>query len=360
VIIIVGGIVGAILGSIAILLVTVLLCRALCQLRQRRALRLRTANKIAEGRYVQIGALAQWVQIRGENRDNPALLVVHGGPGIAFSAFTARFRSWERDFTIVQWDQPGAGKTLSRRRRPGAGGLTIEGMAQDGIEVAEWSLQWLNQRKLILFAMSWGTILGTIMVKRRPDLFWAYVGAGQFVNAARSEPLGYDLALERAQQLGDVKTLKVLQTIGRPPYADQKTAAVERQALGKVGVETFPTLRDLLHATLFTPGYTLRDGVAFFRGAQASIAQLFKPMMTYDARELGTTFEVPLYFFQGSLDLHTPAEAVQEYAASLQAPHKELVLWENEGHLPVLSNPTMVLKELVVRVRPLAAGGPPR
>jgi len=357
--IILGGIFAAILGSVALLLGAGLLYRALRKLRQRRALRIRTPTKIEERRFVQIGALAQWIHIRGENRDNPVLLILHGGPGIAFSAFTPIFRAWEHDFTLVQWDQPGAGKTASRNGRAGSDALTVESMVQDGIQVTEWILRHLKARKLILFATSWGTVLGTIMVKRRPDLFWAYVGTGQFVNAALSEPLGYDLALERAQRLGDGKTLKALQKIGPPPYADSKTLGVERQALGRVGVETFPNLRDLMSATLFSPGYTLKDGVAFFRGVQSSVAKLLEPMMAYDARQLGTTFETPLFFLQGALDLYTPAESVQEYVATLQAPHKELVLWENEGHLTFLSNPTMVLKELVARVRPLATGGAP-
>lgn len=358
VIVTVGEILAAIVGGIALLLGAGLLYRALRQWRKRRALRIQTPNKIEEGQFVQIGALAQWIQIRGESRDNPILLVLHGGPGIAFSAFTPIFRSWERDFTLVQWDQPGAGKTFSRNgRTASADVLTIERMAQDGIQVVERVLRHLNQRKLILFAASWGTVLGTIMVKRRPDLFSAYVGAGQFVNAARSEPLGYELALERAGRLGDAKALKALRRIGPPPYVDPKTLGLERQALGRVGVETFPELRDLLSAALFSPGYTLRDGASFFRGVQFSVARLVQPMMAYDARQLGTTFEIPLVFFQGALDLYTPAAAVQEYVATLQAPHKELVLWEHEGHLTFLSNPTMVLDELVARVRPLAMGG---
>jgi pimeloyl-ACP methyl ester carboxylesterase len=134
---------------------------------------------------------------------------------------------------------------------------------------------------------------------------------------------------------------------------------VERQALGKVGVETFPNLRDLLSATLFSPGYSLKDGYAFFKGAQSSVAQLLKQVMAYDARQLGTTFELPLFFFQGALDLHTPAQSVQEYVGTLQAPYKELVLWENEGHLTFLSNPEMVRQELVARVRPLTTRAVP-
>jgi proline iminopeptidase len=38
-------------------------------------------NGVDEQRYVRIGGIDQWMTIRGENRDNPALLFLHGGPG---------------------------------------------------------------------------------------------------------------------------------------------------------------------------------------------------------------------------------------------------------------------------------------
>ena len=38
--------------------------------------------------------------------------------------------------------------------------------------------------------------------------------------------------------------------------------------MGKIGVETFPTARDLFSATLLSPGHTLKDGYAWFRGVQ--------------------------------------------------------------------------------------------
>ena len=352
-------IIGSILGGGALMLGAGLLYRAARQQQQAHALAIQTPNKIEEGQFVQIGSLAEWVHIRGENRDNPVLLVLHGGPGIAFSAFTPRFRSWEHDFTVVHWDQPGAGKTASRNGQAGNDALTIEGMVQDGIQVAEWVLEHLQARKLILFAASWGTILGTLMVKRRPDLFWAYVGTGQFVDGKQAEALGYDLTVERAELLGDDKTLKVLETIGPPPYADQRTLQVERRAMGKVGVETFPNTRDLLSAVLLSPGYSLKDGYAWFRGVQSSVARLVESMLAYDVQQLGTTFEVPLFFFQGALDLYTPTKAVIEYVATLEAPHKEVLVWEHEGHLTFLSNPELVRKELVARVRPLTTGGTP-
>ena len=82
-------------------------------------------------------------------------------------------------------------------------------------------------------------------------------------------------------------------------------------------------------------------------------------MLAYDVQQLGTTFETPLFFFQGAIDLITPTKAVSEFVATLEAPHKELLVWEQEGHLTFLTHPELVRKELVTRVRPLATGGAP-
>jgi hypothetical protein len=51
--------------------------------RQRRvakALVIDTPNGIVEQRFVNIGGIDQWIQLRGEDRGNPVLLVLHGGP----------------------------------------------------------------------------------------------------------------------------------------------------------------------------------------------------------------------------------------------------------------------------------------
>src|ERR1700722_8946208 len=131
-----------------------------------------------EETYVPIGGTEQWVTVKGEDRKNPVVLILHGGPGAAFSPFDdSTFRQWRRNFTVVQWDQRGAGRTFSHN-----GGtsieptMTIDRMVQDGIEVSEYLKHHLHQKKIVLFGGSWGSLLAVHMVKKRPDLFCAYLG----------------------------------------------------------------------------------------------------------------------------------------------------------------------------------------
>jgi hypothetical protein len=61
------------------------------------------------GQMVQIGGINQWISIRGRHRDNPILLVLHGGPGFTTIPSSYYFlRDWEEYYTVAQWDQRGA------------------------------------------------------------------------------------------------------------------------------------------------------------------------------------------------------------------------------------------------------------
>jgi len=142
-------------------------------------LAIRSPKGVQEGGFVDIGGIKQWIQIRGEDRDNPVLLFVHGGPGGSSWPMSSGWRPWEKHFTIVQWDQRGTGRTYGAAGDTLAPTMTLERMTQDGVELAEHLRTHLHKDRIVLVGHSWGSFLGIHMVKQRPDLFSAYVGTGQ-------------------------------------------------------------------------------------------------------------------------------------------------------------------------------------
>jgi pimeloyl-ACP methyl ester carboxylesterase len=138
---------------------------------------------IDEAGFVQLGRREQFVTIRGDDRSNPVLLHVHGGPGVAFSAFRSEFAPYEADFTVVQWDQRGSGCSFGRHG-DATPDVTLERLASDGVELAEHLRSRFGDRKIIALGHSFGSIVAVEMIRRAPEHFALYVGTGQFVSFA--------------------------------------------------------------------------------------------------------------------------------------------------------------------------------
>jgi pimeloyl-ACP methyl ester carboxylesterase len=326
-----------------------------------KALEIDTPNGIVEQRFVRIGGIDQWIQLRGEDRDNPVLLVLHGGPGWPNAVFTLPLRSWERQFTVVQWDHRGAGKTLGRTGKAGSGPMTFDQRVEDGIEVIEFLRRHLGVDKVIVLAESMGTLTGLPLVKRRPDLVHALVATDLYVDMARNEARKYQLTLERLRAAGNAKGVAALERIGGEPTRWDLGAWNTNMAWAfRTNLPT-PNLdrRLLFPLALSSPIYTLRDLYTLFVGFQWSTGQMFQELMAYDARRLGTRFEVPFFLFQGETDVVTLTTLATEYFAEVEAPTKGLALVPDAGHFAAFTQPERFLAELLTQVRPLAAAPSP-
>jgi len=332
---------------------------AYCKERQRRTakmLMIDTPNRIVEECFVRIGGIDQWIQIRGEDRDNPMLLVLHGGPGWPNATFTLPLRSWEKHFTVIQGDHRGASKTLGRNGKAGSGEMTFDRRVSDAIELTKFLCQYLHKDKVIVLAESMGTLTGVPLVKRRPDLFSAFVVTDLYVDMARNEALKYQMTLERVRAAGNSKAVTALEQIGADPTRwDLQDWNVNMGWAFKTNMPT-PNLDStlLLPLVLSSPIYTLRDIYTLFVGFQSSTAQMFEEIMAYDARRLGTRFEVPFYLFQGDTDVITLTTLAEEYFNEVEAPTKSLALIKNAGHFAAFSQPDQFLTELLTHVRPVA------
>ncbi|MDZ4374645.1 MAG: alpha/beta hydrolase [Phenylobacterium sp.] len=317
---------------------------------------------ISEAGFVRIGGIDQWVSIRGEDRANPVLVVLHGGPGAAFQLIAwEAMRPWERDFTVVQWDQRGAGRTFGRTGAAGSGVLSIDGMADDGVAVVRHALARTGQRRALVLGVSWGSILGVELARRRPDLLHAYIGAGQVVDMQANEAVGYEGLMARLNARGETKAAEALAAIGPPPYADMSVLLKERNILMAHPPASERDLYQLaVIAMLSAPDAGLSDVRDWLAAGQFSIDQLYDEMMAYSDRDAPAPIPVPLVIIQGDEDIQTPTSLAREYFDRLQAPSKTFVLLPGGGHSAVFAMPDDFHQALLKHARPLAMEPQPR
>jgi pimeloyl-ACP methyl ester carboxylesterase len=315
---------------------------------------IRSATGIDEASYVPVGGIEQWVTIRGQNRDNPVLLFLHGGPGDVTNPWTfALFAPWQEQFTVVQWDQRGAGRTLRRAGPSIAPTVTLDRIVQDGLELAEYLRKHLGKDRIIIVGHSFGSIVGVLMARARPDLFFAYVGTGQVADGPRNDYAAYDVLMRKARALGDQQALDELSYIGPPPHKSPQGYDVQRK-----WANAFESADQFIYGTiglaLVAPGNSVDDINDSFEGQQLSGERLVPQTASLTPKDLGLEFAIPMFVFQGADDFTTPTELARRYLDSIKAPRKAFVAIAGAGHFAVFTKSDQFLKELATRVRPLA------
>jgi len=280
------------------------------------------------------------------------LLFLHGGPGDATNPWGyAGFRSWLRDFTVVQWDQRGAGRTLGKNGPSIAETITIDRMSRDGIELTEYLCKSLKKDRVILVGHSWGSILGIFMAKARPELFYAFVGTGQVANPLTSYTIAYQDLVRKAKSVGDQTAVSELTQVGPPPYRDGKGYAVQRKWANQFEhADIF--LWSTLGLAMSAPGYTLRDTNDWLEGQGVSADRLVPVTSKLKPEELAGSFRLPVFVIQGAEDFTTPTSLARTFVKSIQAPRKTFVQIEG-GHFAVFMNPDAFVQVLISRVLPL-------
>ncbi|MBC7895725.1 MAG: alpha/beta hydrolase [Cytophagaceae bacterium] len=312
-----------------------------------------TPDGIDESRYVTIGGIEQYITIRGEDRSNPVLLFLHGGPGDATNPWGyAAFRSWLKQFTVVQWDQRCAGRTLGRSGPSVAPTITIERMVNDGIELTEFLRTTLNQPKIILVGHSWGSTLGVFMAKARPDLFHAFVGTGQVADPARNYLVAYDEVLKASESRGEQRAIKELREVGRPPWTDGRGYGVQRKWANLFeGADVF--LASTFGMALMAPASSPRDVTDWFEGQGVSGGRLVPQTSVLEARAIGGEFAVPVFVIQGAEDFTTPTSLAREFVRTIRAPRKGFTPIAGAGHFAVFMESDAFLRALMSHVGPL-------
>ena len=313
------------------------------------------AAQIARVSYVPLGAINQWISIRGDNGANPVLLIVHGGPGEAQWPQAEVYRPWEKAFTVVQWDQRGAGHTFGRYgiKTPD---VTLDRISKDGVELAEYLCRELGKKKIIVLGRSWGSLVATRMVQIRPDLFAAYVGTGQAASWMALVNAQYDLLLAEARKDGNQSTVKDLETIGRPgPTNGEHWSFINKYNFRSLWAPSDQAW--LQHLRSQAAELKAKEPEEFKNledGMQFSSERVLPDQIATNLPKTACHIHTAYFVIQGQDDVITPTQAATDYFKCVKAPKKELILIPNAGHFAFMTASDKFLGELTIKIRRVA------
>jgi len=307
-------------------------------------------NSIAELKKIELNGRKQWISLRGRDKDAPVLLFLAGGPGgTQMAAARHELKELEKHFVVVNWDQPGSGKSYYAEKTKD---ITVQTYIEDGRALTEYLKERFSKEKIYLLGESWGSALGIFLVDKYPESYHALIGTGQMVDFAETERVDYAKALEIAQARQDNAVAKRLLANGEPPYYGSDVAwksAVYLNYLSacmasnpKIHNPGYSTLRDLSSSE-----YGLLDKINFFRALVRTYNHVYPQLYSIDLRRDYARLDVPVYFFLGRHDINAPTELAEEYFKVLDAPDKGIVWFENSGHSPWINEREKFVKELL-------------
>jgi pimeloyl-ACP methyl ester carboxylesterase len=284
---------------------------------------------IDEQSKINLNGVPQFISIRAEKENAPLLIYLHGGPGDAALPLVMKYNKMlEQQFTVVVWEQRGAGKSYYQFDGP----VTIDVFLNDLHTLVKYLLSRFHQNSLYLIGHSWGSILGLRFVQAYPELVRAYIGCGQVVNMRKSSKTAYEYALEHA----DKKSLERLRGIDCSYQADSwlnDLLFVTRQVVKHKGSLYGRTnYNDLVFPFLFSRYYSLPDLIRRQKGSLQAIQCLWQEVMQTDF-EPQTQYGAPIILIEGRYDSHVSSALAKEYFDRIET-EKRFYWFEKSCHFP--------------------------
>jgi pimeloyl-ACP methyl ester carboxylesterase len=317
-----------------------------------------TPNGVQETFEVTLGGARQVVNVRGSDRDNPILIFVHGGPGAVEMPFAWAFqRPWEDVFTVVQYDQRGAGRSYTLNDPATlAPTMTVERYRDDAIELINLLRQRYAKRKVLLMGHSWGSIVGLSVAVKRPDLLYAYVGVGQGIDFREGEKTGMAWTRAKALAAGDGEAVAAIDRLA--PYPQGEFTIAKADGWRKYAIPygslmyNKPDLNLYFQTPRLSPEYSEADRKAWGLGSAFSVTTLWPRLADVSFTKI-RTMDVPLVFLLGRHDYTVPSPVAAEWFDRVEAPSKSLVWLEHSAHMPMVEEPGHFFAALLRDVLPL-------
>lgn len=305
--------------------------------------RISAPNGISCLEEIRLGGQKQWIFIRGEDQRNPVLLFLHGGPGEpALGMSSSRMLDAEliKHFTVVHWDQLGAGKSYQPEIPSSL--MTMDRWVEDCKALIEYLQDRFKVSKIFLVAHSGGTIPGLIVAKQHPEMLYAYIGVSQIINDYEQQMISYNFVLNEARRSENTKAITSIQNIGPPPYSkpvkEFKKARFILKYGGFIHKNVIKGLGFITLSYLTSPEYSFSEGIRTVRGSGRNFTMnaRYDKLKEIDFKADTKALRIPVYFIQGKYDMITPTKLLEEFYEQIDSTsYKHLLIFENSAHNPI-------------------------
>ena len=296
-------------------------------------------NKIYGQEFVKINGILQFLYHSGTNNDNPVMLFIHGGPGVSESSYAYLMQEeWEKDYTVVHFDQRGTGKTLveNPNKYP-----SMDDILDDTKEIVEYIKRKYKKEKVVIVGYSWGSVVGTLFTQKYPDDILAYIGIGQVIDMMENERLLYKKLKYDFEKLGKKRYLRALKKIGEYPeklYSKtmrskyDKVERLQRKSAIADGKSLF-----MIISFFRSPLFRLKDLKSFILSRKSN-EKLIEFLMKFNLYDYSFEYKVPIFYILGEKDWQVPSMIAKKYFKEIKAPQKGIYIIENAKHRPMFEN----------------------
>lgn len=300
---------------------------------------------VNEGIYVPLNGQEQYLLVQGKDTSNPVIIWLHGGPSSPDAFVNYIFQRYlVEDYTIINWDQRGCGRTYFNNADVDASNETasFEQAQADLNALVDYACTRFHVEKVIVVGHSYGTMLGSQYVLNYPKKVSAYIGVGQVVTM-ESDIYSYEDALKKATALGD--------NTQEMEAAYQKYIE-DRSLINMMNLRNYTSNYHVAEKSAntiwegITSPYMGVDDVRWFLLQAGNLeeyislnGQLFDYIKEADVRDYGLEYQVPVGFITGSDDWTTPSKYAEDYYNIINAPKKHFFLAEGCGHAPQYDSP---------------------
>lgn len=290
-------------------------------------------NSISTLEQVEINGSNHEIMIRGNDKDNPVIIFVHGGPGCSEIPYAEKYQDLlETKFTVVNYDQRASGK--SYHFSEDYTNLSSDVLVEDLLAMTDYISERLGKEKVILIGHSYGTYIGTQAAHKAPEKYEAYIGIGQISNQGESEIESLNYVINQARKAGN--TDDVLYLEGVTEKIEKGEMITPRNSVlkygGSVRLIDNPDGDNL--GILLSSEYNLLDLIRYYRGVSFSQNVLVEEIFNDSLPTNVTQLELPVYFVMGKYDYMTTSNEAKKYFDMIEADKKEFVTFEHSAHYP--------------------------